>query len=75
MTETVKVNFKLPSGKQVPLNISPHDTLVEVRSFLSETTELYLHCNYQFTHKNTVLNEYIEFGSLNINPDITVQIT
>ena len=47
---------------------------MEVRAFLSESTELYLHSNYEFVQNNQRLNEYVEFSTLNISPEINVQI-
>ena len=54
--------------------ISPHDTLVEVRSFLNETTELYLHSNYFFISEKDRLNEFVEFGTLNAGSSLDIKI-
>jgi len=40
---------------------------MEVKSFIQETTEMYLYSNYSFYHSNVQLNEYMPFESLNVD--------
>jgi hypothetical protein len=48
---------------------------MEVKAFLNETTELYLHQNYSFTYNHKPLNEYVEFSSLHIEDTIEIKLS
>jgi len=61
--KTIKLYIYLNNKLILPVDIYPTDTLLDIRQFLSETSQLFFISSYHFEYKGSPLSEFVEISS------------
>jgi len=61
--KTIKLYIYLNNKLILPVDIYPTDTLLDIRQFLSETSQLFFISSYHFEYKGSPLSEFIEISA------------